>query len=114
MAGYVALALLAAIGAMSALWAALGWLLPGGEGMALVCAGAPDENMVRRYRWLRGLGLLRCPLLATQAGPWRDVDGMEVCAPEQLLSRLELEREHIDGRTGDPPGRHQRRGVSEL
>lgn len=115
MAGYGILILLAAFGLLSSLWAVLGWLLPGGRGMAMVCLGAPDEGMVSRYRWLRGLGLLRCPLLVTEGGTWRHIDGMEICGPEELLHRLELERKQIDGTgNGDPPGHDQRRGVSEL
>ena len=41
---------LAAYGALSALWAALGWLLPGRRGCALVYAGTPEEGICRRYR----------------------------------------------------------------
>lgn len=115
MAGYVVLALFAAFGLLSAVWAVLGWLLPAGEGMAVVCLGTPDEGVISRYRWLRSLGLLRCPLLVTAEGDWRQVDGMEICEPEGLLSRLELERKSIDGTgNGDPSGRDQRCGISEL
>ena len=116
MAGYVILGGLAAFGLLSILWAALGWLLPGGRGMALVCVGEPDAGILARYKWLRSLGLMACPLIAAaeDATPV-PYDGVEICEPENLLSRLELERVQIDGTgNGDPPGRHQRRGVSEL
>ena len=116
MAGYVVLGVLAAFGALGVLWAALGWLLPGGKGMAMVCVGSPDEGILARYKWLRGLGLFSCPLIvAAEETELRAADGMEICEPENLLSRLELERNKIDGTgNGDPPGRHQRSGVSEL
>ena len=118
MALWVILGMLAAFGLLSAVWTALGWLLPDGRGMALVCLGCPDEGIVSRYRWLRGAGLLRCPLLvcAEEDLPqWQTATGIEICGREELVPRLELERKNID-RTGngDPAGRHQRRGVSEL
>ena len=116
MAGYVILGALAAFGLLSILWAAMGWLLPGGRGMALVCVGEPDAGILARYRWLRSLGLVACPLIvaAEDAAPMPS-DGVEICEPGSLLSRLELERVKIDGTgNGDPPGRHQRSGVSEL
>ena len=116
MAGYAIVCILAAFGLLSALWAGLGWLLPGGRGMAMVCAGPPDPGILARYRWLRGLGLFSCPLIvAAEETDLPPMDGIEICAPEALLSRLELERKQIDGTgNGDPPGRHQRRGISEL
>ena len=116
MSGYVILGALAAFGLLSILWAAMGWLLPGGRGMALVCVGEPDAGILARYKWLRSLGLLACPLIvAAEDAALQPMDGMEICAPESLLFRLELERVKIDGTgNGDPPGRHQRSGVSEL
>ena len=105
---------LAAYGAFCALWAMLGWLLPGLDGCALVCFGQPDGEIFTRYKWLRGLGLLRCPLLAvTPEGESRD--GMEICAGEALLTRLEMERKRFDGTgNGDHSGHHQCGGVPEL
>lgn len=115
MAGYIIVGTLAAFGAMSLLWALLGWLLPGGQGCVLVCWGQPDEGILSRYRWLRGTGLLRCTLIAVDAkdaDPRKDV---EICAGEELLSRLERERKESDGTgTGDFAGRDQRRDLSEL
>lgn len=113
--GYIVLGTLAAFGLLSALWAALGWLLPGGKGCALVCVGIPDEEVLTRFEWLRSLGFLTVPLLVvaeTERCPW---PGTEICSREELLPRLERERKRVDGTgNGDPPGRHQRRGVSEL
>ena len=116
MAWMIFLTVLAAIGVLSILWAALGWLLPGGQGCALVCVGEPDVGTLSRWQWLKGLGLLRFPLIAVTDAemPWQDTD-MERCRPEELLSRLEMERNRFDGTgNGDPTGRHQRRGISEL
>lgn len=114
-AGYIIIGTLAAFGALSLLWTLLGWLLPGGKGCVLVCFGAPDVGMVSRCRWLRGMGFLRCPLLAVEVEEAVFGDDMEICAGEDLLARLEWERNQVHGTgIGDPPGRHQRRGVSEL
>lgn len=115
MAGYVLLGALAAFGLLSMVWASLGWLLPSGRGCALVCFGKPDPGILSRYKWLRGLGLLSCPLLVVADDPGEPEDGIEICTGEELLSRLEMERNRFHGTgNGDPPGRDQRRGVSEL
>ena len=114
MAWYILLGALAAFGLLSAVWTALGWLLPSGKGCALVCVGTPDPGVVSRYRWLRGMGFLSCPLLAVTELP-EQPEGIEICAGEELLSRLEMERNRFDGTgNGDRTGRHQRRGISEL
>ena len=104
---------LAAYGALSALWAALGWLLPGLGGCALVYVGTPEEGICRRYRWLRGLGLIDCPLIAVAEDA--QTEDTEVCSREDLIPRLEREAEKF-GRTGtgDSSGRGQHRGISEL
>lgn len=114
MAGYVFFGAMAAFGFFCVLWALLGWLLPAGEGCAVVCYGQPDPGVIIRYRWLRGMGFLRCPLLVVT-----DTDSfeeeIEICTGEELLSRLEMERNRFAGTgNGDPSGRHQRRGISEL
>lgn len=92
---YVLIGFLVAYGALSVLWASLGWLLPGMKGCVLVYMGAPSEGIRRRYRWLRGLGLIDCPLLAvTEEAETEDI---EVCGPENLLSRLAWEAERFGG-----------------
>lgn len=93
---YVLIGALAAYGALSALWAAFGWLLPGLRGCAVVYMGIPGEGACRRYRWLRGLGLLECPFLAVTEEETEDV---EACSREALLARLTWEAERF-GRTG--------------
>ena len=115
MAGYILVGCLAAFGALSALWAVLGWLLPQEKGLCMVCLEEADVGTVSRVRWLWGLGLLRCPLLVvTEEGQLGvRMDGTEICRPGDLLSRLE--REKTDGTgNGDPSGHHQCRGISEL
>jgi len=105
---------LAAFGALSILWTVLGWLLPAGQGCVLVCYGTPDEGILSRWKWLKGLGLLRCPLVAVteEACPDTETEG---CSPEALLSRLEMERKRFNGTgNGDSSGHHRCRGISEL
>ena len=113
---YVLLGALAAFGALSILWATLGWLLPDGKGCALVCVGQPDIGVLSRWKWLRSLGLLRCPLVAVTEKKALYVDSeIEQCSRADLLSRLEMERNRIHGTgNGDSSGRHQRCGISEL
>lgn len=114
MAGYVILGTLAAFGALSALWTVFGWLLPGVKGCALVCWGYPEEAVIARVKWLKGLGLLSCPLLIV-AEEGEDCPDGEICSGENLLSRLEMERNRFDGTgNGDHTGNHQRGGVPEL
>lgn len=112
---------LAVFGALSVLWCLLGWLLPS-CGELMVCRVDADAHAVaRRYLWLRGMGLIRCPLIVTDRDlsaaerAWMEEHGIEVCPPEELLRRLGMGENELDGTgNGDPPGCHQRRGVSEL
>lgn len=116
MAGCFVLVLLAAMGAMGLVWALLGWLLPSGQGMVLVCLELPDPGVLSRYRWLRGLGLLRCPLVAVTGYGSRGIPAdVEICSREDLQLRLEREKERTYGTgTGNPSGHGQRRDLSEL
>jgi hypothetical protein len=41
-------------------------------------------------------------------------EDIEICAGENLLARLEMERNQVGTGNGNPSGRHQRRGISEL
>ena len=110
---FVLIGFLAAYGAVSVLWAGLGWLLPGLRGCALVYMGTPEEGVCRRYRWLRGLGLISCPFLAVTEN--ERSEEIEVCGREELMERLDWEAERFGGTgTGDHSGRGQRRGISEL
>ena len=120
MAGYIVVGTLAAIGLLSVVWACFGWLIPGAKGGALVCVGSPDAALAVRCRWLRELGLLKVPLIVIVTECGEDpvqppgCEG-EICSPEALVSRLEWERKCCDGTgNGDPSGRGERRGISEL
>ena len=115
MLGYFIWGTMAAFGVLCALWAMLGWLLPGAKGCILVCYGVPDSEILTRSKWLKSLGLLDVPLLAVVKEQETPCPGAELCSCEDLLSRLELERKQYHGTgNGDHSGRHQRCGVSEL
>ncbi len=100
MAGYLLIGALAAVGFVSAGWALFGWLLPGGS-LTAVCFCRPGGRGIaaaRRWRWLRDAGLLQGTLLAVDCGlteaEQRELErlGAELCKPEALADRLELER----------------------
>ena len=119
-------AVMAAFGFLCMLWALLGWRMPESREGILVCfatPGFPERGFLRRYLFLRDIGLLDCPLLVVDRGlsapERRKLEqlrwGIELCGLEDLSERLELERNRIDGTgNGNHPGRDQRRGVSEL
>lgn len=108
MAGLIILAVLAAFGAFSVLWALFGFLLPGQRGMTMVClcrGEGEDEPILRHYGWLRDWGFVRCPLLLVDCGMSEDErdrllkgrSGIEICTQEELASRLEQERKNVGG-----------------
>lgn len=91
------LGVLAAFGAFCALWAAFGWLLPVWRGCVLVCICKGQTEEARAllcWRWLRGLGLIKAPLLMVGSGLSADPD-VEFCTLEALPSRLEQERDRF-------------------
>ena len=103
---WIIVAVLAAFGALCAIWALFGFLLPGQRGAAVVCLcrdGAREEPLIRHCRWLQDLGLVRGPMLLIDGGmteenrarleKWgRDI---EICTMEELPSRLEQERNRL-------------------
>lgn len=114
MLGYFVLGTLAAFGALSLMWTLFGWLLPGGKGCAVVCCGVPYPEALIRFRWLRSLGLLNCPVILVSESAVVGTDA-EKCNEEELLVRLKQEYDRYYGTgTGDSPGRGQRCGISEL
>lgn len=114
MGGYVLLGTLAAFGCFCAVWAAFGWLLPGLKGCVLVYTGMPEKETLARYKLLKDMGLLDCPLLIVAEAEWEN-SYIEICSGEDLLSRLEWERKRFDGTgNGDHSGHHQCGGVPEL
>lgn len=115
MAGYLLLGTMAAFGVLSFLWAVLGWCLPRERGCVLVCLGEPDESILWRWQWLSSLGLLHCPLVLVTEEQRRMPGDVEICSREELLPRLERERNQVHGTgNGDHTGCGQRRGISEL
>ncbi len=118
--------IMAAFGIICALWALFGWLLPGNREGLVICFGTPglpESGFIRRYLFLRDWGLLGSDLLVVDQGlaeperRWLENRrcGIELCEPEELPARLELERKRIAGNgNGDHTGRDQRCGVSEL
>ncbi len=111
--GWFVLGALGAYGLLCMLWAVFGWLLPKGGGCAVCCLEVPEELVLRRLRWLRGMGLWDVPILVITEQV-RELPGdLETCSREELIARLE--RERIDGTgNGDHSGRRQRRDLSEL
>lgn len=108
MATMIVLAVLAAFGVLSMLWALLGFLLPGQRGTAMVYLWhdhGEGEQALRHYGWLRDLGLLRCPMLVIDCGMTEEErtrllknrPGVEICTLEELSSRLEQERKEVVG-----------------
>ena len=123
MAGYVCIGMLAAFGTVCALWILWGWVLPRTSDGAAVLTGPLQGNALetaRRWIWLREMGLLQSPLLAVAEsvtdpeGNWLRCHGFEICTREEILTRFGMGENGFDRGFGDPPGRDQRRGVSEL
>ncbi len=106
MLGQIVLGTLAAFGAFCVLWAVFGLFLPNCKGGALVYLCSPGKScdgIVLYCRWLRGLGLLKAPLLLVDstAPPierqrlFQRHPHLEFCSLEELPSRLELERNKV-------------------
>lgn len=106
MAGFILLGMLAAFGALSGLWALFGWIMPCEAGGIMVCRcfpGMKESFFIKRYVFLREMGLLNCPLLVVDDGlspeeqKWLlSKSGIEICSPEEIASRLEVERNQIE------------------
>lgn len=105
MAIWIVLGVLAAFGALCALWALFGFLLPGQRGAVTVClcrGDGTEEALIRRHRWLRDMGLTHSPLLLLDGG-LTDEDkgrltrqGLVICDMAELSARVEQEREKLD------------------
>lgn len=103
---YVMIGVFAAFGVLCALWVLLGVFLPGSRGCAaaVLCPPEQEEILLRRYLWLRELGLTRCRLILLDSHlpeekqqrimeKYRDV---EFCTLAQWRAGLEQERKEID------------------
>ncbi len=66
----IVICVLAGFGLLSLLWALFGFLLPGHRDMAVICVDCRgrEEAVVRHYGFLRGLGLIRGPLVLIDRG----------------------------------------------
>ena len=106
MGGFVLMGTLAAFGLVCAVWAVMGWLIPGNKGGATVCLcrpGLAERHIVKRYGWLRDLGLLRDPILLVDCGLSEEERNelrrlgrcVEFCSLQELPARLEVERERL-------------------
>ena len=62
---YVLLGFFAAVGVLSLLWLCAGLFLPDEkkQPVAICCPQNGTLTLLRRYRWLRELGLVRCPIV---------------------------------------------------
>lgn len=105
MATWIVLGVLAAFGALCALWALLGFLLPRQRGAVTVClcrGDGAEEHLIRRHRWLRDMGLIRDPLILLDDGLSETEkkrltqQGLIICDMAELSARLEQEREKLD------------------
>lgn len=122
MGNWFVLAMLAAFGVFSALWALAGFFLPRQKGAVMVClcrCPCDAQLAIRRYRWLNSLGLVRCQLIIMDGGLTEEErlrlmkHGWMIRTPEELASGLEQERRTVE-RARDDSGRDQRGDFSEL
>lgn len=95
---------LAAFGAFFVGFALMGWLLGSSRGFRLVYFPAADPAAgLFRYRMLRGLGLLSCPLLiaGSSLSPEEKrcltnrFPGVRFCSPEELAEILRQEEDSL-------------------
>lgn len=90
-------AVLAGFGVLSVLWAIFGWLLPVCREGWLLCPGRKEcLSLVWLYLWLRGMGIVKCPLIVIDYGmPPQERDdltakGIEICGLSELADRLDF------------------------
>ena len=95
---------LAVFGAFFVGFALMGWLLGSGGGFRLIYFPAADPAAgLFRYRMLRGLGLLTCPLvmadtaLSPEEKAWivKKFPGIRFCSPEELAEILRQEEDSL-------------------
>lgn len=93
---YVIIGFFAAFGALCALWVLLGAWLTDAAPCRTVLFPAPgrEARAVRRYLWLRELGLIRGRItLVCDTPPTKIFTGVECLTREQYSQQLEQERE---------------------
>ena len=121
MAVTVIMGTLAAFGALCVLWIGAGWLLGSGNGGKVLLMGQPEAmvSLLLRFRVLRELGIIRCPVWILDSG-LEPVEcsrlkeaGFQIYSLSELSEEQKNGVEAIDG-TGDHPGNHRGGGLSEL
>lgn len=104
MAAWIVIGALAAFGGLCVLWVLFGFLLPGQRGavtVCLCCGNGAEEALIRRYHWMRDVGLVHCPLVLLDGGLSEEYKaaltqrGLTVCDMAELAARLEQEREKL-------------------
>ena len=119
MAGFVCIGTLAAFGLVCVLWLIYGLCCVKAEGTLVILGGA-GQGLIRRCLWLREMGLLSCPMvlidpeLDEMDGLWLRSRGVEIWRTSPLGEADDTGEKKYGTGTGDPSGRHQRGGVSEL
>ena len=107
MLAFVVIGALGAFGFVCAVWTVCGFFLKD-RGGSLLYHGPDPVEFARRYLWLKEMGLIRCQLtVADPPGNWL------LWLKNQGIDTIEGEK-GLESGTGDPPGRNQRCGVSEL
>ncbi len=105
MAGCILLGTLALLGLLCALWGLFGLYFGCGKGSALVClwGSGREPAQILRYCWLRGMGLIRSPMLILEC-PLSEPEkarlcgkypGIQFCTWAELPALLEQERERF-------------------
>lgn len=100
----VVMGMLAAFGALCAIWVGLGMLLPGSGKTVIYCICRKEQAFAlrRRWRWLRDLGLIRGRVVI-------------LCDRQRALESIRQELESVGAAgNGDSSGDNRRGDLSEL
>lgn len=103
---YVLIGFFAAVGFLCLLWLIFGAFLPAAAPaeVAVLCRRGREQAILRRYRWLRDLGLTRCRLImlnsqlpqAQQRALTEHFPGVKFCTLEEW-DKIMKERTEKDG-----------------
>ena len=95
---WVVICVFAAFGVLCALWACLGFLLPGQKGAVTVycCHGQRVDALIRRQQWLRDMGLVSgrliivdCGITEQQRKLLAQKSWIGICQPDGLMQVIE-------------------------
>ena len=95
----VMLVLMAAFGTWCAIFLIFGWLFSGDDRALMICLLPEDrfpDGIIRRFRWLQELGIVRPPLLIISQPIQPELPDVEYCSLQDLPARLELERTKLE------------------